>query len=224
MSTALVVAEGLSKSFGTEAGTEVSVLTGVDLSLSPGEAVALVGVSGSGKSTLLQVLGGMLRPDAGRLRVGDVEPWELTAARRADWRGAEIGFVFQAHRLIPDLNAVENVLVPAWIAGRDAHDEADELLRRLGLAERRDHRPSALSGGEAQRVAVARALIRRPRVILADEPTGNLDRAVGASVFEALRELANEAGTAVLMATHDRELAAACDRVLHLDMGHLAPS
>ena len=216
--------EGLSRRFG-RAGTEpVDVLRGASLRAAPGESVAVMGASGSGKSTLLHVLGGMLAPDAGVVELDGVRPWDLSSGARAEWRNSNIGFVFQAHRLLGELTALENVLVPSRIAGVSpgaARGAALALLGDLGLAGRLHHFPSELSGGEAQRVAIARALARKPRLVLADEPTGNLDREAGRVVFEELLALQRTSRVTAIVATHDESLAARCDRVLVLSGGRL---
>jgi lipoprotein-releasing system ATP-binding protein len=214
---------GLERAYGSGSG-RVGVLAGLDLDARAGQRLAITGASGSGKSTLLHVLGGMLRPDAGQVALEGVEPWTLAAAARAAWRNSQIGFVFQFHHLLPELTALENVLAPAWIAG-DSGPEAAEgargLLEALGLASRLHARPGELSGGEAQRVAIARALVRRPRLVLADEPTGNLDREAGDRVFEELISLQARQRFVLIVATHDERLSRACHRRLRLVGGRL---
>lgn len=215
---------GLSKAFARRGLPVVDVLRDLDLSVRPGEIVAIMGASGSGKSTLLHVLGGMLAPDAGSVELAGEDPWRLGKVARAAWRNSQVGFVFQAHRLLSELEALENVLVPAWMAGADgveARRAARDLLGDLGLAERLHHYPSELSGGEAQRVAIARALVRAPRLVLADEPTGNLDREAGRRVFEEFVALQRRRELVAIVATHDDELAGRCDRVLTLRDGRL---
>lgn len=218
---------GLRKAYRSPAG-ELPVLQGVDLALAPGEVVAVTGESGAGKTTLLQVLGGLDRADAGELwwdgrRVDGLSGRELS--RR---RGGALGFVFQSYQLMPELDARDNVALAARVAlGRPraaALAEADRLLASVGLAGRGRHLPSALSGGECQRVALARALGTGPRVLLADEPTGNLDEASGAAVMELLLALARERGAAVLLVTHSPSHAARADRRLALRAGLLAPA
>ena len=215
---------GLRKTFRGPDGRPIEVLRGVDLSLTPGEQVAVVGRSGSGKSTLLNLLGGLDRADGGQLWFGDQE---LTRAGRralARFRGRYLGFVFQSFHLIPSLTAWENVLLAARYLRRDQSEAgraAAALFARLGIAERRDPYPAALSGGEQQRVAFCRAVLNDPAVILADEPTGNLDEENANAILEELRARAATGGAAVLLVTHSAELARAADRVLHLTAGRL---
>jgi len=187
----------------------VEVLRGVDLAVEPGEIVAIVGPSGSGKSTLLHLLGALDRPDAGTVEVGGQSLAGLSGARLAAFRNQTIGFVFQFHQLLPDFTALENVMLPGRIAGLEPHgvlERARRLLLEVGLGERLDHFPSQLSGGERQRVALARALVGRPAIVLADEPTGNLDSVTSASIMALIREL-NAAGATIIMITHDAGLA-----------------
>jgi len=222
----LLAAAGITKAYQTDAG-EVSVLQGVDLEVREGEMVAIMGASGVGKSTLLHVMGTLDRPDRGSLHLAGEDVLSLSERRRSEFRNRTLGFVFQFHHLLPEFTALENVAMPLLVARRpqvDAHETARALLGELGLAERVDHRPGALSGGEQQRVAVARALAMSPRALLADEPTGNLDRATGQRLHELLRGLAAERRLGVLVVTHNEELARACDRVLHLEAGRLAPA
>jgi lipoprotein-releasing system ATP-binding protein len=186
--------------------------------------LAITGASGVGKSTLLHVLGTLDRPDAGSLHVAGEDVLALTEARRCEFRNRTLGFVFQFHHLLPEFTALENVGMPLLLARRpvdEAHERARTLLEELGLAERADHRPGALSGGEQQRVAVARALAMSPRALMADEPTGNLDRATGQRLHLLLRGLARERRLSVLVVTHNEELAQGCDRVLRLEGGQL---
>lgn len=201
----------------------VPVLRGLDLDLAEGEAVAVVGESGVGKSTLLHVLGAIDRPDAGEILFrGGPLPQEPT--RRARWRNREVGFVFQFHHLLPEFTAAENVAMPSLIAGRPRREvlsRARALLADLGLGPREDHRPDQLSGGEQQRVAVARAVAAEPALVIADEPTGNLDRRTGDEVFALLRGLQAERGFTLVMATHSERLAGGCDRILHLAEGRI---
>jgi len=214
---------GLTKSY-RDAARSVDVLRGVELELAPGELVAVVGPSGSGKSTLLHLLGGLDRPDAGEIEVGGRRVDLLDAAGRARFRNRTIGFVFQFHQLLADFTALENVALPGRIAGLPAAElerRAGELLAEVGLAARRDHFPSQLSGGEQQRVALCRALSLEPPLVLADEPTGNLDPAAGELVFELLERLVAGHGTTALVVTHNRELARRCARILVLENGRL---
>lgn len=217
-------AVGLRKTFVAPDGRAIPVLREVDLAVERGEHVAILGRSGSGKSTLLNLLGCLDRADAGELWFGDVL---LTRARRralARFRGRQLGFVFQAFNLIPSLTAWENVLLAARYVGRDHADAtraAGELFERLAIAERKGHYPPALSGGEQQRVAFCRAVLNDPAVILADEPTGNLDEENATVILRELRERATGGGSAVVLVTHNPELARVADRVLHLADGRL---
>ena len=200
------------------------VLRGLDLTVEAGEMVAIVGASGVGKSTLLHVLGGLDRADGGAVRVGETEVTGLTDAELVAFRGLRIGFVFQFHHLLPEFSAVENAEMPLRIARRpaaEARARAASLLTQVGLGERLDHRPGMLSGGEQQRVAVARALVMRPGLLLADEPTGDLDEATGEALQALLREMHGRHGLTSVIATHNSRLAGACDRVLHLENGRL---
>lgn len=219
----LLRVEGLCKGFAAPAGF-LHVLKELEFSLYEGEFLAVVGESGSGKSTMLQILGTLERPDAGAILL-DGEPLQALAAnKQAELRNRKIGFVYQAHHLIPELTALENVALPLLIQGvsaAEANQRSHELLARLHLEKRERHVPAKLSGGEAQRVAVARGLATKPRLLLADEPTGNLDERTAAEVFEVMQQLCREEHAAVVMVTHSSALASACDRVLHLHDGHL---
>jgi lipoprotein-releasing system ATP-binding protein len=208
------------------AGTELRVLNGVDLVLRPGEIVALVGPSGAGKSTLLHIAGLLERPDGGAVLIGGEDCGNLSDERRTLLRRSEIGFVYQFHHLLPEFSALENVMLPQMIAGvarRRARGKAAELLDRVGLAPRSGHRPARLSGGEQQRVAVVRALANDPRILLADEPTGNLDHATGDDLLRTLLDLVRHTGLAALIATHNLELARCLDRIVGLEDGRLKP-
>ena len=208
------------------AGTELKVLNGVDLALRPGEIVALVGPSGAGKSTLLHVAGLLERPGGGAVLIGGEDCGSLSDERRTLLRRSEIGFVYQFHHLLPEFSALENVMLPQMIAGvarRPARRKAAELLDRVGLAPRIRHRPARLSGGEQQRVAIVRALATDPRILLADEPTGNLDHATGDGVLSTLLDLVRHTGLAALIATHNLELARRLDRIVALEDGRLKP-
>ena len=223
--TAALKVSALVKSHARRGLPAVEVLRGLDLVIEPGRIVAVMGVSGSGKSTLLHVLGGMLAPDSGSILLGDTEPWALAPARRAAWRNRHVGFVFQHHGLLTELSALENVMAPAWIGGvseEEARPVAERLLADLGLAARMTHHPPELSGGEAQRVAIARALVRSPALVLADEPTGNLDRETGSAVFDEFVALQRRQAFVALVATHDDRLAERCDAVLRLEGGRVA--
>ncbi|HEX4495891.1 MAG TPA: ABC transporter ATP-binding protein [Thermoanaerobaculia bacterium] len=204
----------------------VEVLRGVDLAVEPGEIVAIVGPSGSGKSTLLHLLGALDRPDVGAVEIGGQSLAGLSGAQLAAFRNRTIGFVFQFHQLLPDFTALENVMLPGRIAGlepRQVLERARQLLLEVGLAERLDHFPSELSGGERQRVALCRALALEPPLLLADEPTGNLDPASGETVFELLLSLQGRHGTTGVLVTHNPEIARRCTRTLRLDGGVLHP-
>jgi len=220
----VVRAESVSKSYISGDGRRLSVLRGLDLAVHEGEMVAVVGASGVGKSTLLHVLGGLDRPDSGRVLIRGVEIQDRQATELAVLRNREVGFVFQFHHLLPEFDAVENVMMPMLIARetpKEARHRAAGLLSELGLGERLSHRPSELSGGEQQRVAIARALVNRPGLVLADEPTGNLDPPTGEAVFNVFRTLQGAHGFAVVLATHNERLARRCARIMQLDEGRL---
>lgn len=201
----------------------IHVLKGVDLSVREGEVVALTGPSGVGKSTLLHLIGGLDRPDGGLIRVGGMVVTDLRGTDLDQFRRRSVAIVYQFHFLMPEFSALENVMLPAIVAGdgKDAGERAMALLREVGLEGRAHHAPSKLSGGEQQRVAIARALINAPRVLLADEPTGNLDEDTAALVFDLLMSLKERHGLTVLMATHNSTLAGACDRILRLKDGRI---
>ena len=225
MSEAVLSIRGLERTYVTGAG-RLPVLKGVDLDVQAGEIVGLVGPSGSGKSSLLHAAGLLERPDGGRISVLGVDCSSLTERERTRVRLATIGFVYQFHHLLPEFSAEDNVAIPMMIAGatrKAAGDKARILLGDLGLKDRTHHQPAQLSGGEQQRVAVARALANSPRLLLADEPTGNLDPATSAAVFDSLYGLARSQGVAALVATHNFELARHMDRVFALKDGHLEP-
>ena len=205
-------------------GTTLTVLKGLDVSLERGEMIAIVGASGVGKSTLLHVVGGLDAADEGTVRVGDTTLTALSDADVVSYRNRHVGFVFQFHHLLPEFSALENAEMPMRIARRPAAERrqrAAELLHRVGLEPRLEHRPGMLSGGEQQRVAIARALVMEPTLLLADEPTGDLDEHTADSLHDLLREMHRERGLTSIIATHNMRLAAACDRVLRLEDGRL---
>jgi lipoprotein-releasing system ATP-binding protein len=213
----------LTKSF-TVGDRKLLVLRGVDLALDTGEMVAIVGASGVGKSTLLQLVGGLDRIDGGTIRIGDTDMTAADDDERVAFRNRQVGFVFQFHHLLPEFTAVENVAMPlriARVARQEAHPRAEALLGEVGLGDRVSHRPGMLSGGEQQRVAVARALVMQPALLLADEPTGDLDEHTARELQELLRRMHSAHGLTSLIATHNLQLAESCDRVLRLEDGRL---
>jgi lipoprotein-releasing system ATP-binding protein len=218
---------GIEKTF-EDGDVETRVLKGVDLELRAGEFVALVGPSGSGKSTLLSIMGTLLQPSAGELRVVGSAVKDMTDAGTTEFRNRHIGFVFQFHHLLPDFTATENVMFPSFARAGGPTEEAEEralyLLDRVGLSHRATYRASKLSGGQKQRVAVARAVMMKPAFVLADEPTGNLDRESSADVIALLREISREEKTAFLLSTHDPEIAANCDRIIEMVDGRVKSS
>ena len=217
MTNDIIQAKGISKAFG-----DLKVLRGVDFAARKGEIVAITGASGAGKTTLLQILGTLSSPDSGELIIDGTPVLNLNSKDLSAFRGRRVGFVFQFHHLLPEFDALENVMIPALIAGRsqkDASESAKYLLRTVGLSERMQHKPSELSGGEAQRVAIARALINRPAVLFADEPTGNLDSATKEEIHRLFFELRKSFGQTIVIVTHDPALAALCDRALTMKDG-----
>ncbi len=226
MSEPVLALSGITKSYNAGRPNEVSVLRGVDLSLAAGEVVALVAPSGAGKSTLLHIAGLLDTPDAGEVRIGGTEMGGQSDRRRTAMRRDAVGFIYQFHHLLPEFSALENILLPQLANGTPrgaAEARARELLDQVGIAPRADHRPAALSGGEQQRVAFCRALANGPRLLLADEPTGNLDPGTSDQVFGALMALVRGTGLSALIATHNLELAARMDRQLRLEEGRLVP-
>jgi lipoprotein-releasing system ATP-binding protein len=208
----MVSTKNIIKSYGS-----LPILKGVSLEVHQGEIVSIVGASGAGKSTLLHILGTLEKPDSGTLMIDQTNVFELSAKKLALFRNQKIGFVFQFHHLLPEFSAIENVCIPAWIAGtgkKEAMKKAMELLEILNLKDRAEHKPNELSGGEQQRVAIARALINNPAIVLADEPTGNLDSQNSKAIFDIINNLRNQFGQTFIMVTHNQELADLSDRAL----------
>ncbi|WP_300015880.1 ABC transporter ATP-binding protein [uncultured Roseobacter sp.] len=227
MSDAVLTLSGIEKSYNRGLPGEVTVLRGIDLSVAKGEVVALVAPSGAGKSTLLHIAGLLDTADQGRVEIDGQDMTRLSDNRRTAVRRADVGFVYQFHHLLPEFSAAENILLPQLANGTPrgkAETRARDLLDRVGIAPRASHRPAALSGGEQQRVAFCRALANQPKLLLADEPTGNLDPETSDQVFDALMELVRGTGLSAVIATHNMELAARMDRQIRLDAGRLTPA
>ncbi|MBA4388837.1 MAG: hypothetical protein C0404_12715 [Verrucomicrobia bacterium] len=230
MNETLLLIEGVHKAY-TLRKKVIQVLTGADLEVRGGEKVAIIGKSGAGKSTLLHILGGLDDPDSGVVKIAGQDFYALAQSQRAAIRASSIGFIFQSYHLLPELNVTENVMLPAMALGGFAtgpreplRTRAEELLRTVGLGDRMNHTPLELSGGEQQRVAMARALMNDPQLILADEPTGNLDSATGGQILQILFSLNKTRGSTIVLVTHNEELARTCDRVLGLKEGKLVPA
>ena len=224
MSDPVLALSGIAKTYNQGLPGEIRVLRDIDLAIAPGEVVALVAPSGAGKSTLLHIAGLLDTADTGSVRIGGEDVTGLSDRRRTAVRRSDVGFVYQFHHLLPEFTALENVVLPQLADGkpkREAEARAQELLARVGIAERAGHRPAQMSGGEQQRVAFCRALANAPRLLLADEPTGNLDPETSDRVFGALMELVRDTGLSALIATHNLELARRMDRVLRLEAGEL---
>ncbi len=216
----MIEIKGITKSFGS-----LQVLKGIDLNIEKGEVVSIVGPSGAGKTTLLQIIGTLDKADSGEITINGVDINSLSKARLSDFRNKQIGFVFQFHQLLPEFTALENIMIPAFIAGvskSDAKRRAEELLQFMGLSDRASHKPNELSGGEKQRVAVARALVNNPAVILADEPSGSLDSKNKEELHQLFFKLRDEFGQTFVIVTHDEHLAAITDRTIHMEGGLLA--
>ncbi|PXX23388.1 ABC transporter ATP-binding protein [Hoylesella shahii] len=213
----MITIKSITKSFGS-----LQVLKGIDLQINKGEVVSIVGPSGAGKTTLLQIIGTLDRPDGGEVVVDGIEVGSLSSKKLSDFRNQHLGFIFQFHQLLPEFTALENVMIPAYIAGKkksEAMQRANELLDFLGLADRANHKPAELSGGEKQRVAVARALMNEPAVVLADEPSGSLDSKNKAELHQLFFDLRDKFGQTFVIVTHDEELAKLTDRTIHLRDG-----
>jgi len=224
MSNSIINIKGLFKSY-HDGSSKVEVLRGIDLNINQGERVAIIGPSGSGKSTLLHLLGGLDKPTAGQICLSDVDWQKISEKKRCKTRNQCLGFIYQFHHLLPEFTALENVAMPLLLSGMDvaqAKQQSAEILDNVGLKERTTHKPAELSGGERQRVAIARALVHKPKCVLADEPTGNLDQTTAARVFDLMLDLNRQMNTALVIVTHDQQLANRMDRVLMLQEGILS--
>jgi len=211
----------IKKSYGISGTERLEVLKGIDLQVSKGEIVAIVGQSGAGKSTLLHIIGTLDRPDSGTYEFNGSEVMNLNDKKISEFRNKEIGFIFQFHHLLPEFTAIENVMIASMIGGRDDKSAAESMLTEVGLKGRMNHKPSELSGGESQRVAIARALVNSPGLILADEPTGNLDSENSEAIMELIFELRKKLGKTFIIVTHNDSFASRCDRVISLQDGNV---
>lgn len=222
MSDAIITAEKLKKVYNSEVGGETVALKGVDIQIERGSMVAVMGPSGSGKSTLLHLLGGIDSPTEGKVLIDGKDITSLDDKELSQFRNRYIGFVFQFHYLLAEFSAVENTAMPLWLRGeKDALKKAKEMLDRLGLSHRLNHKPAMLSGGEQQRVAIARAMVAQPKILIADEPTGNLDSENGKNVIEMIKDISQQTGMTVIIATHDVEIAQYCRYIYYLKDGHI---
>lgn len=223
MSDIILASQKLYKSY-HDGTSKVEVLKGIDLSISKGDRVAIIGPSGSGKSTLLHLLGGLDKPSSGSIVLGDINWQKINEKQRCQLRNQQLGFVYQFHHLLPEFTALENVMMPLLLAGmsvKNAQIKANNMLEQVGLQQRLEHKPAQLSGGERQRVAIARALVHQPHCVLADEPTGNLDEATASKVFDLMLELNKKMNTALVIVTHDQQIAERMDKILVLHEGTL---
>lgn len=217
--TSILNIKEVKKSYKIDKQNSLNVLKGINLEIKKGEVIAIVGQSGAGKSTLLHILGTLDRPDSGNIIYGDQDITKYNEKELASFRNKKIGFIFQFHHLLPEFTALENILIPAMIEGEDKKKRAMELLEIVGVKNREEHKPSEISGGEAQRVAIARALINSPEIILADEPTGNLDTANANSVIDLIFDLRNKFNQTFVIVTHNEEFAGKCDRIVKMKDG-----
>ncbi len=223
MSNTILKSKQLIKSY-NDGASKVEVLKGIDLAVEKGERLAIIGPSGSGKSTLLHLLGGLDQPTSGDIFINEVSWQKISEKQRCQLRNERLGFIYQFHHLLPEFSALENVAIPLLISGMTvnaARDQAGDILDSVGLSHRKEHKPAQLSGGERQRVAIARALVHQPHCVLADEPTGNLDQTTASKVFELMLDLNKKMNTALVIVTHDQQLAQRMDRVLMLQEGLL---